>query len=139
MSNLPIKTLTVFAVDITYSAAVEASARLKVSPAAQLPTEALEEVATDPSEQLHQTSAAAGESTVLPGGLTTGTKTASVENIIFSSSNVSSVNKDAIIPKTTTDVTDNNVTAATVSTTTAAVYPLPGKLSRRAELERQKK
>ena len=118
---------------------MEASARLKVSPAAQLPTEALEDVAAVQSEQLHPTSTAAGESAVPPGGLTTDTKTASVERILYSSSNVSSVNKDAVIPKTTTDVTDNNVTAATVSTTTAAVYPLPGKLSRRAELERQKK
>jgi hypothetical protein len=109
---------------------VEASARLKVSPAAQLPTEALEEVAAVPSEQLHPTSTAAGESIVLPKGLTADIKTASVERIFYSSSNVSSVNKDAIIPKTTIDVTNNNVTAATASTTAAAAYLLPGKLSR---------
>ncbi len=113
---------------------MEASARLKVSPAAQLPTEALEEVAAVPSEQLHPTSTAAGESTVLPGGLTTDTKTATVERILYSSSYGSSVNKDAIIPKT-----NNNGTAATASTTAAAVYLLPGKLSRRAELERHRK
>ncbi len=103
---------------------MEASARLKISAAAQLPTEALEEVAAVPSENLHPTSTAAEESTVLPKGLTADIKT-SVERILYSSSNVSSVNKDAIIPKTTTD---NNVTAATASTTAAAVYLLPGKL-----------
>ncbi len=109
---------------------MEASARLKVSPAAQLPTAAaaLEEVAAVLSQQLHPTSTAAGESTVLPKGLTVDIKTASVERILYSSSNVSSVNKDAVIPKTTTDVTDNNITAATASTTAAAVYLLPGKL-----------
>ncbi len=111
---------------------MEASARLKVSPAAQLPTEALEEVAAVLSQQLHPTSTAAGESAVPRGGLTTAT----VERILFSSSNVSSVNKDAIIPKTTADVTNKNVTAATASATAAAVCPLPGKLSGRAELER---
>ncbi len=126
---------------------MEASARLKVSPAAQLPTAALEEVAAVLSEQLHPTSTAAGESTVPPGGLTTEIKKASVERILYSSSNVSLVNKDAITPKPTTDVTNKNATAATASTTAAAVasttaaavYPLPGKLSRRAQLERQKK
>ncbi len=117
---------------------MEASARLKVSPAAQLPTAAREDVAAVPSEQLHPTSTAAGESTVLPKGLTAEIKTATVERILFSSSNVSSVNKDAVIPKTTIDVSNNNVTAVTVSTTAAAVYP-PGKLSRSAELERQGK
>jgi hypothetical protein len=113
---------------------VEASARLKVSPAAQLPTEAPEEVAAVPFAQLHPTSTAAGEPTVLPKGLTTDIKTASVERILYSSSNVSSVNKDAIIPKTTTDVTNKNVTAVTPSTTAAAVYLLPGKWTGRAEL-----
>jgi hypothetical protein len=118
---------------------VEASARLKVSPAAQLPTAALEEVAAVPSEQLRLTSTAAGESIVPPGGLTADIKTASVERILYSSSNVSSVNKDAVIPKTTTNVTSNNVTAATASTAAAAVYPLHGMLSGRAEQEWQRK
>jgi hypothetical protein len=110
---------------------VEASARLKVNAAAQLPTESLEEVAAVPSEQLHPTSTAAGESTVLAGGLTADIKTASVERILYSSPNVSSVTKDAIISKTTTNVINNNVTAATASTTAAAAYLLPGKLSGR--------
>jgi hypothetical protein len=118
---------------------VEATARLKVSPAAQLPTAALEEVADVPSKQLHPTSTAAAESTVLPGGLKIEMEKASVERILYSSSNVSSVKKDAITPKTTTDVTNNNGTAATASTTAAAVYLLPGKLSRGAELERKRK
>ncbi len=66
---------------------------------------------------------------MLPEGLTADIKTASVERILYSSSNVSSVNKDAIIPKTSTDVINNNVTAATASTTAAADYLLPRKLT----------